>query len=205
MEATAEVLSVYFQAEESKCTFSFRNSTFYDDRPFMDLLYSEWATAFIVRHFETRLLQCLQRAHRGISLFMHCTDFAPGRGFPRVSSPTLTESSVFVQDIQDIPEANHQAYRGPVSPAREDKQWESQLQDALLETCVTSVLNSQPPSRTSQTDSPVYQPMPIPVTSIARSAHSSVLSPALFTRTPPSSCLPSQALTNPANMPLPLL
>ena len=81
MEVTAEVLNVYFQAAESEYTFSFRNSTFYDDQPFMDLLYSEWATAFVVRHFKTWLLQHLQRAHRGISLFMHCTDFAPGRGF----------------------------------------------------------------------------------------------------------------------------
>ena len=201
MEVTAEALNAYFQAAESEHTFSFGNSTFYDDRPFMDLLYSEWATAFVARHFETRLLRCLQRVHRGISLFMHCTDFAPGRGFPRVSSPTLTEFSVFVQDIQDILEANHQAYRGPPAlPAREDEQWESQLQDALLETCVTLAPNSRPPSRTS----PVYQPTPILATSIARSAHSLVSSPALFAHTPPSSRLPSRALTNPANMPLPL-
>ena len=112
MEVTAEVLNAYFQAAESERTFSFGNSSFYDDRPFTDLLYSEWATAFVAKCFETRLLRCLLRAHRGISLFMCCTDFAPGRGFPHVSSPTLTESSVFMQDIQDILEANHQAYRG---------------------------------------------------------------------------------------------
>ena len=204
MEATAEVLNAYFQAAESERTFSFGNSSFYDDRPFTDLLYSEWATAFVAKRFETRLLQRLLRAHRGISLFMRCTDFAPGRGFPRVSSPTLTESSVFAQDIQDILEANHQPYRGPpASPAREDEQWESQLQDALLETHMTSALNSWPPSRTSRTDSPVYQPTPIPVASIARSACPSVSSPALFTRTPPSSRPPSRASINPANVPLP--
>jgi hypothetical protein len=102
-------------------------------------LHIVWATAFVAKRFETRLLQRLLRVHRGISLFMRCTDFTPGRGFPHVSSPTLTESSVFAQDIQDILEANHQAYRGPPAlPAREDEQWESQLQDALLETCVTS-------------------------------------------------------------------
>ena len=56
MEVTAEVLNVYFQATESKCTFSFGNSTFYDDQPFTDLLYSEWATAFIARRFKTWLL-----------------------------------------------------------------------------------------------------------------------------------------------------
>ena len=145
MEATTEVLNAYFQAAESKGTFSFGNSSFYNDRPFTDLLYSEWATAFVAKCFETRLLRHLLRAHRGISLFMRCTDFTPGRGFPRVSSPTLTESSVFTQDIQDILEANHQVYRGPpTSPAREDEQWESQLQDALLETHVTSVPNSRP-------------------------------------------------------------
>ena len=192
MEATAEVLNAYFQAAKSEHTFSFRNSSFYDDRPFTDLLYSEWATAFVAKCFETRLLQHLLRAHRGISLFMRCTDFAPGRGFPCISSPTLTESSVFAQDIQDILEANHQAYRGPpASPVREDKQWESQLQDALLETHVTSTPNSWPPSRMSQTYSPGYQPTPIPVASIARSACPSVSSPALFAHTPPSSRLPS--------------
>ena len=94
MEVMAEVLNVYFQAAESECTFSFGNSSFYNDWPFTDLLYSEWATAFVAKHFETRLLRCLLRAHRGISLFMRCTNFAPGRGFPRVSSPTLTESSL---------------------------------------------------------------------------------------------------------------
>ena len=53
---------------------------------------------------------------------------------------------MFTQDIQDILEANHQAYRGPpASPAREDEQWESQLQDALLKTCVTSAPNSRHP------------------------------------------------------------
>ena len=57
MEATAEVLNAYFQAAESERTFSFGNSSFYDDRPFMDLLYSEWATAFIAKRFETRLLR----------------------------------------------------------------------------------------------------------------------------------------------------
>ena len=133
------------------------------------------------------------------------TAMGAGRGFPRVSSPTLTESSVFAQDIQDILEANHQAYRGPpTSPAREDEQWESQLQDALLETHVTSAPNSRPPSRTSQTYSPMYQPMPIPVALVARSACPSVASPALFARTPPSSRLPSRASISPANIPLPL-
>ena len=137
---------------------------------------------------------------------MRCTDFAPGRGFPRVSSPTLTESSVFVQDIQDILEANHQAYRGPPAlPAREDEQWESQLQDALLETRMTSAPNSRPPSRMSQTYSPMHQPTPIPVASVARSACPSVSSPALFARTPPSSHPPSRASISPANVPLPLL
>ena len=137
---------------------------------------------------------------------MCCTDFAPGRGFPCISSPTLTESSVFAQDIQDILEANHQAYRGPpASPVREDKQWESQLQDALLETHMTSMPNSRPPSRMSQTYSPGYQPTPIPVASIARSACPSVSSPALFARTPPSSHLPSRASISPANVPLPPL
>ena len=205
MEVTAEVLNVYFQAAESERTFSFGNSSFYDDRPFMDLLYSEWATAFVVEHFETWLLQHLLRVHRGISLFMRCTDFAPGRGFPRVSSPTLTGSSVFMQDIQDILEANHQVYRGPpASPAGEDEQWESQLQDALLETHVTSVPNSRPPSRMSQTYSPMYQPMPIPVASVARSVHPSVASPALFMHTLPSSRPPSRASIHPANVPLPL-
>ena len=194
MEATAEVLNAYFQAAKSKHTFSLGNSAFYDDRPFMVLLYSEWATAFIAKRFETRLLWRLLRVHRGISLFMRCTNFAPGRGFPHISSPTLTESSVFAQDIQDILEANHQAYRGPPAlPAREDKQWESQLQDTLLKTHITLVPDSRPPSRTSWTDSPAYQPTPIPVTSIARSACSSVASPALFTCTPPSSCPSSWA------------
>jgi hypothetical protein len=42
MEATAEVLNAYFQATESERTFSFRNSSFYNDWPFTDLLYSEW-------------------------------------------------------------------------------------------------------------------------------------------------------------------
>ena len=192
MEATAEVLNAYFQAAESERTFSFGNSSFYNDQPFTDLLYSEWATAFVAKHFETQLLRHLLRVHRGISLFMCCTNFTPGRRFPCVSSPTLTESSVFVQDIQDILEANHQAYRGPpASPAREDEQWESQLQDALLETHMTSAPNSRSPIRTSQTDSPVYQPMPIPVTLIARSACPLVSSPALFAHTPPSSCPPS--------------
>ena len=205
MEATAEVLNAYFQAAKSKHTFSFGKSSFYDNWPFTDLLYSEWATAFIAKCFETWLLRCLLKVHRGIGLFMRCTNFAPGRGFPCVSSPTLTESSVFAQDIQDILEANHQAYRGPpASPAREDKQWESQLQDALLETCMTSALNSRPPSRMLQTYSPMYQPMPIPVALIARSACHSVSSPALFMRTPSSSCPPSRASISPANMPLPL-
>ena len=136
---------------------------------------------------------------------MRCTDFAPGRGFPHVSLPTLTESSVFTQDIQDILEANHQAYRGPpASPAREDEQWESQLQDALLKTCVTSAPNSRHPSRMLQTYSPMYQPMPILVASIARSAHPLVSSPALFACTLPSSRPPSRASISPANMPLPL-
>ena len=99
--------------------------------------------------------------------------------------------------------ANHQVYRGPpTSPAREDEQWESQLQDALLETHVTSALNSRPPSRMSQTYSPVYQPMPIPVASVARSVRPSVASPALFTHTPPSSRPPSRASISPANVPL---
>ena len=63
MEATAEMLNAYFQAAESERTFSFGNSSFYNDRLFMDLLYAEWATAFVARRFETRLLRCLQRAH----------------------------------------------------------------------------------------------------------------------------------------------
>ena len=54
MEVTAEVLNAYFQAAKSEHTF--RNSSFYDDRPFTDLLYSEWATAFVAKRFETRLL-----------------------------------------------------------------------------------------------------------------------------------------------------
>ena len=194
MEATAEVLNAYFQATESERTFSFGNSSFYDDWPFTDPLYSEWATAFIAKRFETQLLRCLLRAHRGISLFMRCTDFAPGRGFPHVSLPTLTESSVFTQDIQDILEANHQAYRGPpASPAREDEQWESQLQDALLKTRMTSVPNSRPPSRMSQTYSPVYQPTTIPVTLIARSACPSV-------SIQPSSHILCLALTHPVKL-----
>ena len=204
MEATAEVLNVYFQAAESERTFSFGNRTFYNDWPFTNLLYSEWATAFVAKCFETRLWWRLLRVHRGISLFMCCTDFAPGRGFPHISSPTLTESSVFVQDIQDILEANHQAYRGPPAlPAREDEQWESQLQDALLETHITLAPDSWPPNRTSRTDSPTYQPTPIPVASIARSAHSLVASPALFACTPPSSRPPSRALTNQLTCPCP--
>ena len=56
MEATAEVLNAYFQAAESERTFSFGNSSFYDNRPFTDLLYSEWATAFVAKCFETQLL-----------------------------------------------------------------------------------------------------------------------------------------------------
>ena len=41
MEVTAEVLNAYFQATKSERTFSFGNSSFYDDWPFTDLLYSE--------------------------------------------------------------------------------------------------------------------------------------------------------------------
>ena len=47
MEVTAEMLNMYFQAVDSECIFSFGNSTFYKGWPFMDLLYSEWAMAFV--------------------------------------------------------------------------------------------------------------------------------------------------------------
>ncbi len=204
MELSSSALNAYFLAAECGRTFSYGSSSFYDERPFEDLLYSEWATALVARRFETRLLKRLQSAHRGISLFIRCTQFVPGRGFPRVSSPTLTESSVFAQDIQDILEANQQAYRGPpTSPAREDEQWEFQLRDALLATRVTSAPNSRPSSRSSRAESPVYQPTPRPLVSTVRSARSSVPSPALFARTPPSSRPPSRASTNPANVLLP--
>jgi hypothetical protein len=145
MRLISDAINVYLQAAQKPRSFTFGHSTFYGGRSFEELIYSNWTTKPIVLNLQHHLLQCLQSAHRAISMFMLSSDFIPSRGYPQVASPTFTSNTEFAAQVQEILAANPSPLPSPKSPTMEDDLWQSNLDTTVLQASYAQQSTSQVP------------------------------------------------------------
>jgi hypothetical protein len=161
IDLTTCALNDYLEAANSSRTFSFGSTSLYKGRSFIELIHSDWATKQVAMSIEQHVLRRLRSAYLAIEHFQECTDFVPSRGYPRVVSPTLTNSSKFTDSVMGAVERDSpQLIPLPVmSPYQEDDQFDLELASQLSEVIAPlqpSVIKQEPeaahPQEVEQTE-----------------------------------------------------
>jgi hypothetical protein len=145
-----------YTAGNERC-FSFGLSTFYGNRPFQQLIYEFYPTKQVALHLNSRILHRLDRAHKGILLFMECSTFDPAKGYPQVVSPAFTSSNDFGKDVVSLlMKAGVRLQAG--TPERKDRQWDNNVMADIVS--AYSETGDSPRERNSdQAASPGPQPL----------------------------------------------
>ena len=125
MQLVSDTLNDYLQAAGKMRMFSFGRSSHYE-MEFTSLVYQHWATRLILEAFEQRLLRQILLAQKAIEAFILESEFKPGTGPPRITSPAFSTSTVFANDMQGIIRRDLETAKGN-SPQAEDQTWAQQL------------------------------------------------------------------------------